>query len=157
MSWSWLRIRLQVQFAIGREERTDWSTPRCVEYTIRGYNAQIAIDTRIFWDLCCEHTLTHQSINQYINGQPFAGERERKRVRDTMDRIGNHLLKESKAALVETNREKDERYKKRDLLSLLLKANLSTDISESQRMNDRDVLARKSLCLPHIRLELNIL
>jgi len=74
-----------------------------------------------------------------------------------MDRIGNHLLKESKAALVETNREKDERYKKRDLLSLLLKANLSTDISESQRMNDRDVLARKSLCLPHIRLELNIL
>jgi len=67
-----------------------------------------------------------------------------------MDRIGNQLLKESKAALAEANEEKDEIFKKRDLLSLLLKANLSTDIPESQRMNDRDVLARKSLYLPHI-------
>ena len=67
-----------------------------------------------------------------------------------MDRIGNQLLKESKAALAEANGEKDEIFKKRDLLSLLLKANLSTDIPESQRMNDRDVLARKSLYLPHI-------
>jgi len=67
-----------------------------------------------------------------------------------MDRIGNQLLKESKAALAEANEEKDEIFKKRDLLSLLLKANLSTDIPESQRMNDRDVLARKSLYLPHV-------
>ena len=67
-----------------------------------------------------------------------------------MDRIGNQLLKEGKAALAEANGDKDEKFKKRDLLSLLLKANLSTDIPESQRMNDRDVLARKSLCLPYI-------
>ena len=67
-----------------------------------------------------------------------------------MDRIGNQLLKESKTALAGANGEKDDRFQKRDLLSLLLKANLSTDIPESQRMNDRDVLARKSLCLPHI-------
>ena len=66
-----------------------------------------------------------------------------------MDRIGSQLLKEGKAALAEANGEKDKKLKKRDLLSLLLKANLSTDIPESQRMNDRDVLARKSLCLPH--------
>jgi len=66
-----------------------------------------------------------------------------------MDRIGNQLLKEGKAALAEANRGGDEKFKKRDLLSLLLKANLSADIPESQRMNDRDVLARKSLCLPH--------
>jgi len=67
-----------------------------------------------------------------------------------MDRTGNQLLKEGKAALAEANGKKDEKSKKRDLLSLLLQANLSTDIPESQRMNDRDVLARKSLCLPHI-------
>ncbi len=60
-----------------------------------------------------------------------------------MDRIGNQLLKDSKIALAKTDGEKDERFKKRDLLSLLLKANLSTDIPENQRMNDRDVLARK--------------
>ena len=67
-----------------------------------------------------------------------------------MDRTGNQLLKEGKAALAEANGKKDEKSKKRDLLSLLLKANLSTDIPESQRMNDRDVLARKSLYFPHI-------
>ena len=64
-----------------------------------------------------------------------------------MDRTGNQLLKEGKAALAEANGEKS---KKRDLLSLLLQANLSTAIPESQKMNDRDVLARKSLFLPHI-------
>ena len=58
-------------------------------------------------------------------------------------------MKEGKAALAEANGEKDKKLKKRALLSLLLKANLSTDIPESQRMNDLDVLARKSLCLPH--------
>jgi len=67
-----------------------------------------------------------------------------------MNRIGNQLLKEGKAALAEANKDKYEKFKKRDLLSLLLKANLSTDIPESQRMNDRDVLARKSLCFPYI-------
>ena len=65
-----------------------------------------------------------------------------------MDRIGNQLLKEGKAALAEANRE-NVKFKKRDLLSLLRKANQSTDIPESQRMKDRDVLARKSLCFPH--------
>jgi len=74
-----------------------------------------------------------------------------------MDRIGNQLLKESKATLVEANGKKDERFKKRDLLSLLLKANLSTDIPESQKMNDRDVLARKFFLPSAQRLEMNIL
>jgi len=81
--------------------------------------------------------------------QPIASEGAIKKIRDIMDRIGSQLLKEGKAALAEANGEKDKKLKKRDLLSLLLKANLSTDIPESQRMNDRDVLARKSLCLPH--------
>ena len=56
-------------------------------------------------------------------------------------------MKECKVALAEANGKKDEKFEKRNLLSLLLKANQSTDIPESQRMNDRDVLARKPLDL----------
>lgn len=61
-----------------------------------------------------------------------------------MDRIGSQLLSESKAALASEG--KDERFKRRDLLSLLLKANMSTDVPESQRMTEQDVLARE-FCL----------
>lgn len=32
----------------------------------------------------------------------------------------------------------------RDLLSLLIKANMATDIAESARMNDEEILARES-------------
>jgi len=91
----------------------------------------------------------HYIDTLHSNIQPIAGKGAIKQIRDIMDRIGNQLLKEGKAALAEANGEKDKKSKKRDLLSLLLKANLSPDIPESQRMNDRDVLARKSLCLPH--------
>ena len=38
-------------------------------------------------------------------------------------------------------------FKRRDLLSLLLRANMSTDLPPSQRMTDDDVLARKHLSL----------
>ena len=63
--------------------------------------------------------------------------------------IASLLLKEGKAALVDAYGENDENFKRRDLLSVMLKANLSTDIPESQRTNDCDALARKSLYLPH--------
>lgn len=58
-----------------------------------------------------------------------------------MDRIGKQLLRESKEAIAREG--KDETFKRRDLLSLLLKANMSTNIAESQRMSDADVLARE--------------
>jgi len=38
-------------------------------------------------------------------------------------------------------------FKRRDLLSLLLRANMSTDLPPSQRMTDDDVLARKYLTI----------
>lgn len=60
-----------------------------------------------------------------------------------MDRIGKHLLNDSKAALEKASEEKDERFRRRDLLSLLLKANMSTDVPENQRMSDQDVLDRE--------------
>jgi hypothetical protein len=77
--------------------------------------------------------------------QPIAGDGAGRKARATMDRIGNQLLNDSKAALEKADSygEKGERFRRRDLLSLLLKANMSTEVHENQRMNDQDVLARE--------------
>jgi hypothetical protein len=56
----------------------------------------------------------------------------------TMARIGNQLLRESKAKVAGTG----EKASGRDLLSLLVRANTASDVPESQRMSDKDVLAR---------------
>jgi hypothetical protein len=55
-----------------------------------------------------------------------------------MFRIANELLAESKAVTAGTG----EKQGGRDLLSLLVQANMATDLPESQRMSDEDVLAR---------------
>jgi len=64
-----------------------------------------------------------------------------------MDRIGKQLLRDSKAALVtdggENGKLEKSSWRGRDLLSLLLKANMSTDLPSSQSMTDEDVLARE--------------
>lgn len=61
-----------------------------------------------------------------------------KQAQDTMARIGNQLLRESKAQAAGTSEEQSSH----DLLSLLVRANMATDVPESQRMSDKDVLAR---------------
>lgn len=61
-----------------------------------------------------------------------------KQAQDTMARIGNQLLRESKAQAAGTSEEQSSR----DLLSLLVRANMATDVPESQLMSDKDVLAR---------------
>ena len=69
-----------------------------------------------------------------------------------MRRIGMQLIQEKKAAIIH-ERAKNEQGKyfdrierrdlqSRDLLTLLIKANMATDIPESQRLSDEDVLAR---------------
>ena len=61
--------------------------------------------------------------------------------------IGQQLMKDSKAALMAekgipgTDKVASTR---RDLLSLLIKANMATDVPQNQRTTDEDVLARKS-------------
>lgn len=55
-----------------------------------------------------------------------------------MKRVGDQLLTDSKSAV---NDHKSS-WTRRDLLSLLLRANMSTDLPPSQRMSDEDVLAR---------------
>jgi hypothetical protein len=66
-----------------------------------------------------------------------------------MHQIGEQLLRESKAAIgagvndeAAGSIEKDD-LRGRDLLSLLVRANVATDIPESQRLSDDDAVARK--------------
>lgn len=67
-----------------------------------------------------------------------------------MSRIANELLTESKAVAVGTG----EKQGGRDLFSLLVHANMETDLHASQRMSDQDVLARTWLPLIITRTDL---
>ena len=68
-----------------------------------------------------------------------------------MRRIGSQLIEEKKAEIrreyTSEGKEKDaglerKNVRGRDLLTLLLKANMATDIPDSQKLSDEDVLAR---------------
>lgn len=65
----------------------------------------------------------------------------------TMQRIGMELLQEKKASIL-AEKSADGVEKKdlqgRDLLTLLIKANMATDIPDSQRLTDEEVVARAS-------------
>ncbi|OJT11871.1 Cytochrome P450 72A14 [Trametes pubescens] len=79
---------------------------------------------------------------------PDARARRIDRAQDVMRRIGIGLVQEKKAQIA---REKSDSksggverkdMQGRDLLTLLLKANMATDIPDSQRLSDEDVLAQ---------------
>ena len=72
-----------------------------------------------------------------------------------MRRIGMQLIAEKKATIlaemdVSSKRGKDS-VQGRDLLTLLLKANMADDIPEHQRLTDDEVLARKCIRLSNRR------
>ncbi|KAJ3556986.1 hypothetical protein NM688_g1720 [Phlebia brevispora] len=76
-------------------------------------------------------------------------ERNRRAARsqEAMRRIGLQLIAEKKAAIMaEKHSEKEGLERKdvqgRDLLTLLIKANMATDIPEGQRLTDEEVLAQ---------------
>lgn len=73
---------------------------------------------------------------------PEAGDVEAKKASSTMSRIGKELLSNSKAAVSQQESLEKDTWKTRDLLSLLVRANVATDLTESQRMLDEDVLAQ---------------
>ncbi|KAE9411164.1 cytochrome P450 monooxygenase [Gymnopus androsaceus JB14] len=72
---------------------------------------------------------------------PSPGSAALRRARNTMRHIGEQLLHESKAYLKATG-EKAETWRARDLLSLLVRSNMSTDLQDNQRMSDADVIAQ---------------
>ncbi|CAA7265267.1 unnamed protein product [Cyclocybe aegerita] len=62
---------------------------------------------------------------------------------ETANRIGNELLRSSEAALTmhdSNGKAEKSSWKGRDLLTLLLRANLATDLPSSQRMSDEEVM-----------------
>jgi len=64
--------------------------------------------------------------------------------------IGHRLLQDSKAALRAENEKLEKNsWKTRDLLSLLLRANMATDLPPSQRMVDEDVISREYFIYIH--------
>ncbi|KDQ54074.1 hypothetical protein JAAARDRAFT_38679 [Jaapia argillacea MUCL 33604] len=83
---------------------------------------------------------------------PTQRDRRRNKARKTMDRIGRELLAEKKAAITtsiaaERGETKISEVGKKsvqgkDLLSLLVRANMATDLKDSQRLSDEDVLAQ---------------
>lgn len=76
--------------------------------------------------------------------------RQVEQAKATMNRIGTQLIAEKKAAIAREASEKKghggggQSLQGRDLLTLLIKANMATDIPDSQRLSDADVLSRKS-------------
>ncbi|KAJ7447777.1 cytochrome P450 [Mycena galericulata] len=82
-----------------------------------------------------------QSIIPILKLLPVPGSRIRKRALATMDSIGRQIVSESKAQLKASEAAKTL-YGRKDLLSVLLKANLSTNLPESQRMSDAEVIAQ---------------
>lgn len=60
-----------------------------------------------------------------------------------MRRLGMQLVKDRRAALANVKPDVNEDgSKNRDLLTLLIKANMAKDVPEDQRLSDEDVLAR---------------
>ncbi|CCM05367.1 uncharacterized protein FIBRA_07582 [Fibroporia radiculosa] len=78
---------------------------------------------------------------------PDIGQRRIARARAVMDRIALKLVREKKADIAsaagaDKAGTKPARLQSRDLLTLLLKANVGADIPESQRLSDSDVIAQ---------------
>ncbi len=67
-----------------------------------------------------------------------------------MKQIGADLVEKKKAAILASHEKNfdlskdDHDTENRDLLTLLMRANMGTDIPESQRLSDEDVIARES-------------
>ena len=67
-----------------------------------------------------------------------------------MRSIGQNVISQKKAEILSSSeidskgRVEKKNIQGRDLLSLLMKANMATDIPDHARMTDEDILARKS-------------
>ncbi|KAF7341215.1 Cytochrome P450 [Mycena venus] len=89
--------------------------------------------------------LPNTKIDNVING-----------AQATMRRIGLRLLQDSRRKIAEGS--SADSVASRDLLSLLVRANMSKEISEAQRLSEEDVLARKCfaqyfICCAHTEIQ----
>jgi len=78
-----------------------------------------------------------------LRALPTKRKREIQTAQNIMTRIGHQLLNEGKVAAAELEKGgKESGVQGRDLLSLLIRANMSSDLPDSQRLSDADVLAQ---------------
>ncbi|KAJ7087969.1 cytochrome P450 [Mycena belliarum] len=82
-----------------------------------------------------------QAVVPILRLVPLPGSKVTSVARNTMFKIGNSIVAERKASIKASGATKDL-GSRRDLLSVLLKANMSTDLPESQRMTDAEVVAQ---------------
>ncbi|KAJ7289098.1 cytochrome P450 [Mycena rebaudengoi] len=73
---------------------------------------------------------------------PVPGSRDFDAPRGKMFRIGKELVEQTKLAASTTNADAGPLSGRRDLLSLLIKANVSADIPEHQRLSDEEVVGQ---------------
>ncbi|KAJ4499391.1 cytochrome P450 [Lentinula lateritia] len=97
----------------------------------------------VIFGISSRFTLWNDLLSTFINlsFQPSTSDSVKKEAQVTMERIGRDLLRQSKAHLAATG-EKGDGWRARDLLSLLVRSNMSKDILEHQRMSDEDVISR---------------
>ncbi|KAF8830625.1 hypothetical protein HHX47_DHR2000902 [Lentinula edodes] len=79
-----------------------------------------------------------QTLLPPLRGLPSQDPPGFKEAKKTMSRIGHNLLRDTQASLRDTGGEKSENWDSRDLLSLLVRSNMS---GEQGQMSDDDVLA----------------
>ncbi|KAJ7611336.1 cytochrome P450 [Roridomyces roridus] len=72
---------------------------------------------------------------------PLPGAQFFRRGRAIMDSIGRTIVSDTKAALKKSENDENQGTR-RDLLSVLLKANLSNDLPSNQRMSDTEIMAQ---------------
>ncbi|KAJ3838895.1 cytochrome P450 [Lentinula raphanica] len=82
-----------------------------------------------------------QTVVPVLRLIPSTTDSVKKEAQATMERIGRDLLRQTKEYLAATG-EKADGWIARDLLSLLVRSNMSKDIPEHQRMTDEDVIAQ---------------
>jgi hypothetical protein len=94
--------------------------------------------------------MTHIVDSKVPSPQPTERDTRFQQAQRTMTRIGSQLLRDSKASIEASKGGSVEKssWQARDLLSLLVRANMATDLPDSQRLTDADVLSRMYLIFP---------
>ena len=88
----------------------------------------------------------HQNGFNEFTLQSTSRDKDLRKSQNVMREIAEELLNDSRQTILAEHSGKVEKdsWQAKDLLSLLLKANMATDLLPHQRMSDEDVLARKS-------------
>ncbi|KAI0785640.1 cytochrome P450 [Abortiporus biennis] len=93
--------------------------------------------------------ILENTIFPFLSYLPTKRNRMRNQALNDMKRIGREIVEEKKAAILKRSKAEKtghailkEDFASRDLISLLIRANMATDIPENQRLTDEEVIAQ---------------